>query len=485
VTLVVDATHHALQHLAGFARLKMSQAAIQPPRLTDVPRPSRERCALTQLARFHRFGLKMRINIRNGNETMSRKASSVSLRVALRAFPLLCMACADDPADSSSAAVDTAYLAATNVSNGDDWSTLIGGLSSLERSQATLAHAHEFFGFADAIADPARPGVYFVSSAESPTIQRFELGVDGPVPGETLSFAQWGLSAAPGSTETAFAPDGTAYSVNYDNEVVIAWDPDEMSIRRTIDLNGLTHEGYASVYPISIQIRDGRLFLPVSFINFESVEVLPLTVLGVVDLATDEVTLHEDTRCSGIRSLFGGPDGALYGATDGFFATQKRLHDQGTAPCVLRIKEGDTSYEPDYQLAQRELVESEIVGDLSVSADGTRFFFNAFDEGVSPIAEDAIYSEVASAAGWTLYEVSSERITDGDAGAASRVEGLSPGARNGLRYNIAERSWITIDQEDYASSQLFDVSTPGKLKEGVTVMGSLGRVVPMRPRQKS
>lgn len=250
-----------------------------------------------------------------------------------------------------------------------------------------------------------------------------------------------------------------------------------MTIVKSVALPELTREGFSSVYPLSIQVRDGHLFFPVSFINFESVAVLPLSVLGVLNLETDDVTFVTDTRCSGIRSLFTGPDGALYGATDGFFATQWRLHGEGIKPCMLRVPAGQLAYDPSYTLPSRELVDSAIVGDLSVSADGSRFFFSAFDEVASPIAEGAVYSEVAAAPGWRVYEVPAASIASGRPTAAQPLAGLFLGARNGIRFNVAGRCWVGVPTEDYSSSTLFDISTTGDTKPGPTFLGSLGRVM--------
>jgi hypothetical protein len=200
-------------------------------------------------------------------------------------------------------------------------------------------------------------------------------------------------------------------------------------------------------------------------------------VLGGLNLETDELTFLTDTRCSGIRSLFAGPDGALYGATDGFFATQWRLHGEGIEPCVLRVPAGQLGFDPDYRLVSRQLVDSAIVGDLSVSADGSRFFFSAFDEVASPIAQDAVYSEVAAAPGWRVYEIPAASVASGQPAAAQPLAGLSLGARNGIRFNVTGRSWVGVPTEDYSSSTLFDISTTGDTKAGPTFTGSLGRVM--------
>lgn len=412
-------------------------------------------------------------------ETLSRgrRLSSCLLLVACSGGDRVIITDGDTGIPAPAAASPPGLLALTNVANGDDWSTLVGTLRSLDDAAAQLERVQEFPGFADVHADPGRSRVYFVGSGESPTIQRFTLDGGTVTAGPELSFAAYGLSVAPGSTETVFAPSGLAYSVNYDNEVILVWDPEAMTIVKSVELTGLTKAGFSSVYPLSIQIRDGYLFFPVSFINFDSVAVQPLTVLGLLNLETDEVTLLADTRCSGIRSLFAGPDGALYGATDGFFATQWRLHGEGLEPCMLRVPAGQLAFDADYELDSRQLVDSGIVGDLSVSADGSRFFFSAFDEVASPIAADAVYAEVAAAPGWRVYEVPAPSVTSGQPTGAQPIAGLSLGARNGIRFNVSGRSWVGVPTADYSSSTLFDISTTGDTKPGPSFPGSLGRVL--------
>jgi hypothetical protein len=365
-------------------------------------------------------------------------------------------------------------IASTAVPSGDDYFTLVGYLDSLEDEDAQLSDVTEHGGFAGLLWSSNVPNAYFVGSGESPTIQRFDK-VDGKVvAGESLSFAKLGLTYAPGSTETAFDEDGFAYSVSVDQSLLIVWDTERMQIDRTIELETLPREGFASVYPLSTILRDGKVLFPVSFTNWETGATLPLTVLVSVDLLSDEVELFEDKRCSGIRGFAKATDGTLYGATDGFFAVRRRLYGEnaGTEPCVLRILPGETRFDPEYALESRQLFDTSIVGDVSISADGESVLFNAFDEEAAPIAEDAVYSDVAAAAGWRVYRAPIEALTKSSGERGEPVSGLSLSARQGLRFTIKSRSWLVIAASDYTSSQLFDV-TSGRAVEGPEFTGSL------------
>jgi hypothetical protein len=370
------------------------------------------------------------------------------------------------------------YLVATSVPSADEFFTLVGAIPSLDVEAADLAGGAEYPGQAGLIRSPSIPDAYFIASEESPTIQRFDLGDNGVTPGRVLSMASLGLTYGPGPTDTAFGPDGLAYSVNYDNEVVVVWNPTTMEIERSIDLPGLTRDGYSSVGPISIIVRDGFLLFPVSYGNFETGAGLPLTVLGALELATGEVTLTEDTRCSGIRSLVSAPDGALYGATDGFFATRRRLYGEvaGTEPCILRVQPGEQRFDISYFVKSSALVDAAIVGDLSISADGARFIFYVFDEMLSPISPDAAYRDVARAPGWRLYQVPVSSVAAGTPAGAQPIAGLSAGARQGVRFNVDGRTWISLVEANFSASTLYDVSNGVEARRGPRFPGSVATI---------
>jgi hypothetical protein len=366
------------------------------------------------------------------------------------------------------------YVASTNVPSGDDYFTLVGYLSTLDTEEAELASATEHAGFAGLLRSPAAPNAYFVGSGDSPTITRYDREDGAVVAGQTLSFASLGLTYAPGSTETAFDADGLAYSISVDQALVAVWNVDTMDLERTIELEGLTRDGFASVYPITTIIRDSKLLVPVSYTNWESGEALPLTVLVSVDLESDEVSLAEDGRCSGIRGFAQTEDGTLYGATDGFFAARRRLYGAvaGTEPCVLRVLPGETQFDPDFELASRQLFDAAIVGDLSITADGKSILFNVFDEEESPIAEDAVYGDVASAPGWRVHRAPISTLTAASGAVGTPIPDALIGARQGLRFNIDARSWLAIAAADYSSSQLIDVSSEQAV-EGPRFSGSV------------
>jgi hypothetical protein len=389
---------------------------------------------------------------------------------------LLSAGCSDDDSPAPRRAGD--FVASANVPSGDEYFTLIGYLSTLDTADAALASVTEHAGFAGLLRSPAAPNAYFVGSGDAATIKRYDSEGGEVVAGQTISFSDLGLQYAPGSTETAFDADGLAYSVSVDQALVIVWNVETMKIERTIALDGLTREGFASVYPLATTLRGKTLLFPVSYTNWESGEALPLTVLVSIDLATDQVTLAEDGRCSGIRGLAAAGDGTLYGATDGFFAVRRRLYGEvaGTEPCILRVLGGETRFDADYRLSSRDLYNAAIVGDLSISHDGETILFNVFDENLQTIAGDAVYGDVARAPGWRVFRASAASLRGSAGVGVEPVPGLEPGARQGIRFNVGGRTWVAIADADYSSSQLFEVPASAAAAAGPRFSGSVSEI---------
>lgn len=410
---------------------------------------------------------------------MNGISKSSRVLVAAAWLMLVSAGCGSDEAPTGVEEI-AGYVASTNVPSGDDYVTLVGYLSTLDTDEAKLASATEHAGFAGLLRSPAAPTAYFVGSGESPTITRYDEIGGKVVAGPSVSFASLGFAYAPGSTETAMAADGRAYSINVDQALIAVWNVDTMELERIIELPGLTRDGFAAVYPLSTTLSGSTLLVPVSYTNWDSGEALPITVLVSVDLENDGVSLAEDDRCSGIRGFARAADGTLYGATDGFFAVRRRLYGEsaGTEPCVLRVLPGETQFDPDFQLASRALFDAAIVGDLSITADGESILFNVFDEQESPIAEDAAYADVASAPGWRVHRAPMALLTGTERAPGTPIRGVSYGARQGLRFNIDGRSWLAVAAADYGSSQLIEVSKAGAV-EGPRFTGSVSDIYEM------
>lgn len=398
-----------------------------------------------------------------------------AILATLSALTLSGGACGNSSSNTSQ--TSGSYLASTNVPSGDDYLTLVGYLNALATGQAELTNATEHAGFAGVLRSPAVPRSYFVGSGEAPTIQRFDEENGVIVPKQIVSFANLGLTYAPGATETAFDEAGLAYSVSVDQALVVVWNAKTMEIVHTIPLPGLAREGYSPVYPLSTVLREGKLVFPVSHTNFDSGASLPLTTLVVVDVATSQAVLSDDTRCSGLRGFSRAADGTLYGATDGFFAVRRRLYGSsaGTEPCVMRVLPGQTSFDANYLLPSRALFDASIVGDLSITADGQSVLLNVFDEQASPISADAAYGDVARAAGWRVHRAPIAALTTANGVRSTPVDGLPIGARQGIRFNVSGRSWVAIASADYGSSQLWDV-TSAVTMEGPRFTGSVSTI---------
>jgi hypothetical protein len=253
--------------------------------------------------------------------------------------------CGDSgPTDPGGSTAPEPFVLVANVEN----SAFVGTWDGTPSGTYTNAAAHEVAPYSFAYARGRT--VIVTQNYQSDTIQRFEIGDDGKLSPSAA------LQAPPQSTPSGllFASDDKAYVSLPGSGKVLAFNPTTMALIKQIDFLGPTYARAApgmddqNPNPGALGVRDGKLYVALAqqttmYTNFASMDV------AIVDMATDTIEkVISDSR--GLAQTGGELDriylddnGDLYvygAASYGFDPTQ--------AHGFLRIKQGETEYDPTY-----------------------------------------------------------------------------------------------------------------------------------------
>jgi hypothetical protein len=247
------------------------------------------------------------------------------------------------------------YAVASGYCGPDSCQTYLTTLSSLEPRQIDVRQQGiELEGFvypflwADGI---------FVPSGESPTLTRYTVDSGGNlVPGTTLSFAGVGYSGVITAGRARVINADKAYAFDEANGTIFIWNPTEMTLSgREIDISMIVRPGmdvFVSAWENGARQRGDLLLVPVGWSDTSTYAVRPVSGMLVIDTARDQVVkLLEDPRCPELESSVVTATGDIYyGFPSAAGILDVNARDPSVPACSLRIRSGQTDFDPDYFL---------------------------------------------------------------------------------------------------------------------------------------
>jgi hypothetical protein len=314
---------------------------------------------------------------------MSRFAPRLLVPLACLAAALTAVGCGDDGAPTSADAADPGPDAADAAGGGALYSlgsvviqpdgtrtTYVQTIPSLDVATVDNSRAIELPGNGLHL---ARAGHVYIGLAEEPTMVRYTPDADGQlVEDGRVSFLNQGVARV--GFGNVFVSDTRAYMIAESEYVAVVWDPSAMEIVTTIDLAYLKQEGLDAEF-WTVAYRDGKVYIPVRYANWNTGVIGPSVTLVIVDAATDTIlaTATDDRCASGGRPVF-APNGDAYVVADGrnwsaqLFAT---VTGQPVPPtCLLRLRAGETTFDPDFLVTLPSLTGFDAATELNPAADG-------------------------------------------------------------------------------------------------------------------
>jgi hypothetical protein len=332
-------------------------------------------------------------------------------------------------------------------------------------------------------------GVFFVGRKNQPNIQRWKVKEDGSLEktGE-LGLDAYGITSTLARSlrdAVQFIDESRAYYIDIDKFNIIPFNPSTTPMTiyadEVFDFKGLVHPDLTSQVSTMLRVGD-RLMIVGRFWNkTDGGSASPLVRVAWVDLKTRQVTYVDDTRCAQVMSTATDLEGNIYfGSHPALAVGNKSGFNQGKSPaaCLLRMKKGESTFDPDYYVNLEE-VSGGVAGGLLQGAKGYAFVMKHGEE--APITVNAP-RDVSIIAGSTQWYLHSFKLGD-EKNTFAKVEGLpkSPGYVGAFTTTVGanEVPFISLAGDQLGSGMYYDVSEPLAPKKALAFPSTPGAAIPL------
>ncbi len=260
-----------------------------------------------------------------------------------------------EPADGPLPADEPLYALATGVCGPDSCQTYLGTTTSLEpRSLDLRGEGIELEGFVYPI---DHGGALLVPEGESPALTRYTADESGALSRDvTLSFAGVGYPGTIPAGRARIIDDQKGYLFDDANGTIFIWNPTEMTVTdRQIDISMILRPGqdvFTAPWKAGARQRGDLLFVPLGWYDSTTFAARPVSGMLIIDTARDQVVkVLEDDRCPALEASIVTPSGDVYyGFPSAAGMLDVNARDPSFASCSLRIRDGETEFDPDYRL---------------------------------------------------------------------------------------------------------------------------------------
>jgi hypothetical protein len=322
-----------------------------------------------------------------------------------------------------------------------------------------------------------RDGTFLLTTAEEGAAVRYEVSETRDfTPGKKLSLEGEGVQHGFGTV--AWVDDTTAYWFDSALLQVIHIDPSSMEIKNVFPIKDVERDGYRAWFSDRPAIREDGVFVTMNWsADWEdgtAIDAPKGSTLVHIDPKTDNVTVTSDERCTSMLSSITTPDGDAY-----FFSNFENAYvriatggDKGVPSCALRVRKGETTFDPDWELDVSERVGGRPADGILPGKGSTMWLrvFHADELDTQPTAFDAI--DTAQAWQWYKLDFSKE-----DPAVKNNDRPYSSHGTAGLV--VQGRSFFMAPNDDYTESDLVEL-VGDKLVKQATVVGELNTLIRAR-----
>ncbi len=408
---------------------------------------------------------------------MSRDRKLVQGPAAAIALAVCASGCGSDPATLAGANHSShgpLYLISTSVLTNDLSTSYLAVVDSLAAGpQLQLDNAMEFGNGGRAFGAP-KAGVVYVTSYDDPTLTEVTVQADGTLAkGRVLSFQQQGIFDTTGANVLHFISPGKAYFVSQETQEIVVWDPSEMTVVKTIPLEIplLPTSTFLRFYPQPILVGD-KLVLISS--ESDDNDIYAPSVITVVDYEQDRVLSNErESRCPALGNSAVDSRGDRYFAQDNYaVAVHFKFPETAPAPCMLRIRAGETSFDPDWTRTLDGELGTSIWTGATPGADG-KFYVQAIAEDAPAVIAAEEPYEVDVAQPWAWYS-----MTDGNAEPQAVTGDYPATAPLFPDILLGDTRYVTVWDE--TDTTLLDLTSASAPRKALPVRGFVYNIVQVR-----
>lgn len=299
------------------------------------------------------------------------------------------------------------YVVANEIYTGDESTSYVTVLSSLDIDELDLDEAVEFPGGRATIT--TRAGWVFVAPPTSPEIRRFRVTETGRLEADgVVSFLNYGIDAiALDEWGNTFISDTKAYVHNLVDGTSVIWDPSEMIINGEVDVSGfeLVRPDLGDLNGGSGVARGNRLFRTVFWSNWEEQQTSEAQYLAVYDTDADKlIALEAETRCPGLSNLVSQDEAGNAYFSNWIWNVGETILRDAPPSCVLKLPADSEHFDPDFRLDYASLTQGREGAVFSYLADG-RGVMSIFYEEQSPVSAETTPNDLVSVPAWKVWSV--------------------------------------------------------------------------------
>lgn len=361
----------------------------------------------------------------------------------------------------------------TTVDDYTGYLTVVDNLTS--SGTVDISKVVEFGG--DMVYASPGGGVVLVGLGDSPNIERWGLNADGELyKQDEVSLTQYGVTNTLGGGRNVmqFIDDNRAYYFDRENLQVIVFNPTTMTTEGSFSIAGLGEEGQEVALNFIHQDGD-RFIITARYWDLVEGTTTPLVRAAVVDSADDSVEYFNDTRCGDIAFQVTDAAGNLYlGSHPGHAVYMAAGLDGDDSPpqCILRIRQGENRFDPDYFVNLTQL-SGGVVGGLLQGADGHAYVFEYEGDGIT--AEN--WRPSLRGDDWALKSLV---LSDAEATYAS-VEGLEGFTAYGNSFSTVvdnvRTPFVVGVEADFSAGTYFNAKDPVAFVQALSFPGFPGHAI--------
>lgn len=382
--------------------------------------------------------------------------------------------CGDDDepegTDLVNADATSLYLISHDVYS-EPFTTYLTVIPDLDEARAIddLTDSVEFVGGGSPFGVPEAGKVYFHSN-EDATVTEVVYDANGlGSPGARLSFSNLGVLNA-GWGESLFVSATKAYYISRQIRAVIPWNPEAMVIDgEPISLGLDTDSGENLLIGDTFLVGEKLVIIS----NTADAEWLSLLGAHVSVIDTESNTLLSSTtdmRASAFSSSAVDENGDRYfGPNDNVSGQHFLTPDLAAAPMILRIRAGETEFDPTYSRSLTEELDSTLWGCCTQGPNGS-IFAQGFPEdgpGVAEVEENFEFGSMPFE--WYRFHTD-QPVVD--------AEIDTTGIPYGGAIMVNGHGYLTI--WDDVNSTLLRTTSPDQPTEGIQAPGFLRRIIQIR-----
>lgn len=368
--------------------------------------------------------------------------------------------------DPAAPAAEPLFAVTSLVSSGDETSSYVSLLSSLDGATIDYGQAREFAGQADFW---AYDGSLFVTELDALTITRFSVDSGELVETGRVSFQSYGITDF-GFWVSSFISSTKAYLLNGTSEIII-WNPSDMSITGTLPMPELASRGalnpVAAYADRATLLRGQYLYQPIYWADDTYFEFSPSSSIAVFDTQTDSLLEVIEAPCPGLDFGTQDEEGNLYFSPWVFAPSGAALLEQ-PATCVVKVAAGESTATAMLDIAS--VTDGREGGELRYLGNGQALLAVFHPEN----SQEPDVQTVAFGANWRFwsYDLRSNQ--------AALVEGIDWNAGAAYSAGSAERPLLLVPAGDYSATSLYDISEPAAPRHLLDTRGWSLRVFQLR-----